>query len=192
MCWLRSGDAELGPGLDTDYAIVPESKKYLGIVSSINDKLNTTNQKMMGLINGGQKGYDVLVSKNSNSHDELIQNYKVLQKERELINKMLADFDDLEESQIQTDLSTNQNYYSFILLSVVAVAFCAILFYFSGNSSNTSNTSNTSNISNTSSILQQGGKNIGSLGLLFYSNIFFALILIIVIIIFIKNQVKKS
>jgi small-conductance mechanosensitive channel len=151
----------------------------LGIVSSINDKLNTTNQKIMGLINGGQKGYDVLVSKNSNSHDELIQNYKVLQTERKMINKMLAEFDDLEESQIETDLMTNQNYYSFMLLSVIAVAVCVILFYFAGSSSNTSNTSTTSNT------IQQGGKSIFSLGLL---GIFFSMITIVILILLIKSK----
>lgn len=178
MCWLRSGDAELGAGLDTDYAIVPESKKYLGIVSSINDKLNNTNEKIMGLINDGQKDYDGLVSKNRHSHEDLIQNYNVLQKERELINKMLAEFDDLEESHVETDLKANQNYYSFILLSVIAVVFCVILFYFYGSSSNTSNTPNTS-------IIQQGGKSIFSLGLL---GIFFSMISIVIIILLIKSR----
>jgi hypothetical protein len=110
-CWLRSGDSDIGPGLNNDYAIVPETKKYLEIMKSINTKLNDTNQQIMALTNSGQGEYAGLNSQSSNNHLELTKNYKVLQKEKNKIAEMLKKFDDLEESRVDTEISTNQNYY---------------------------------------------------------------------------------
>lgn len=179
MCWLRTGDSDVGPGLYNDYAIVPETKKYLEIMKSINDKLNDTNQQIMDMTNGGQGEFDGISRQSSTNHVELSANYKVLQKERKKINKLLKKFDDLDESQVETELSTNQNYYSFILLSVIAVAVCLLLYYFSSSASKPTSTSPT---------IQQGGKKIA--GFLFFANIFFAVILILIFIIFIKSGKK--
>jgi hypothetical protein len=179
MCWLRSGDSDIGPGLYNDYSIVPETKKYLEIMKSINTKLNDTNQQIMDITNGGQGEYAGLTGQSSNNHVELTKNYKVLQKERKKINEMLKKFDDLDESQVETELSINQNYYSFILLSVIAVAICFMLYFFSRAASNPTSVLQT---------IQQGGKK--SASFLFFANIFCAVILILLFIIFIKSGKK--
>ena len=92
---------------------------------------------------------------------------------------MLKKFDDLDESRVETELSTNQNYYSFILLSVISVAICFILYYFSKSASNPTAISPT-----ISPTIQQGGKR--SAGFLF-----FAVILILLFVLFIKLANKK-
>jgi hypothetical protein len=173
-CWLRSGDSDIGPGLNNDYAIVPETKKYLEIMKSINTKLNDTNQQIMALTNSGQGEYAGLTSKSSNNHIELTNNYNVLQQERNKIDKLLKNFDDLDESKVETELSINQNYYSFILLSVIAIAICFMLYFFSSTSSK--------------STIQQGGKK--GMSFLFFANIFCAVILILIVISFI--QLRKN
>ena len=173
MCWLRTGDSDIGPGLYNDYAIVPETKKYLEAMKSINTKLNDTNQQIMDLTMGGQGEYAGLTGQSSNNHIELKQNYEVLQKEREKINKMLKKFDDLDESQVDTSLSTTQHYYTFILLSVIAVAIGFVLYSFSGAASKPASIFPT---------IQQGGKR--SAGFIFFAII---LILIIVVVLFIKS-----
>ena len=173
MCWLRTGDSDIGPGLYNDYAIVPETKKYLEAMKSINTKLNDTNQQIMDLTMGGQGEYAGLTGQSSNNHIELTQNYEVLQKEREKINNMLTKFDDLDESQVDTSLSTTQHYYTFILLSVIAVAIGFVLYSFSGAASQPASIFPT---------IQQGGKR--SAGFIFFAII---LILIIVVVLFIKS-----
>ena len=179
MCWLRSGDAAIGPGLYNDYSIVPEKKKYLEIMKSINAKLNDTNQQIMYLTNRSEREFDGLSNRASNNKLELVNNYKVLQKERNKIDEMLKVFDDLDESQVNTELSTNQNYYSFILLSVIAVAICVMLYFFSRGASKPTSILQT---------IQQGGKK--SASFLFFANIFCAVILILIFIIFIKSGKK--
>ena len=173
MCWLRTGDSDIGPGLYNDYAIVPETKKYLEAMKSINTKLNDTNQQIMDLTMGGQGEYAGISGQSSNNHMDLTQNYKVLQKEREKINDMLKKFDDLDESQVDTSLSTTQHYYTFILLSVIAVAIGFVLYSFSGAASKPASIF---------PIIQQGGKR--SAGFIFFAII---LILIIVVVLFIKS-----
>ena len=178
MCWLRKGDADLGVGLDTDYAIVPETKKYLELMKSANSKLTDTNNKIMDIISSGKQDYSNLVSETSSSNTEMIQNYKVLQEDRKVIDKLLKKFDDLDEYQRESDLKTNQNYYSYILLSIIAIAICVILYIFTAPSK--------SKVATPS--IQQGGKKISMF--IFYLNMFFAMVLILIIMIFIKSHKK--
>ena len=58
MCWLRSGEGQVTPSLDSDVAIIPEAKKYLMTIESINTKLISTNQQIQKLINQSQPVYN--------------------------------------------------------------------------------------------------------------------------------------
>jgi hypothetical protein len=51
MCWLRTGEGQVVPALETDVAIIPEAQKYLLIIESINTKLISTNQQIQNIIN---------------------------------------------------------------------------------------------------------------------------------------------
>ena len=171
MCWLRSGDADIGPGLYNDYSIVPEPKKYLEIMKSINAKLNDGNQQIMDITNGAQGEFEGISNQSSHNQHELTKNYKVLENERKKIDEMLKKYEALEESQVDTELSTNQNYYSFILLSIITVAIGFILYYFFSASPKPT--------SIFPSIQQGGTKRTGFL--------VFAVILIFLFILFIKS-----
>ena len=58
MCWLRTGDGQLSPALNTDYAIVPEAKQLLLIIKDINDELLKTNQQIQQTIKEGEPLYN--------------------------------------------------------------------------------------------------------------------------------------
>ena len=58
MCFLRTGDGQVVPALDTDVAIIPEAQKYLLIIESINTKLISTNQQIQNVINQSQPVYN--------------------------------------------------------------------------------------------------------------------------------------
>ena len=171
MCWLRSGDSDIGPGLYNDYSIVPETKKYLEIMKSINAKLNDTNQQIMDLTNRSEREFDGLSNRTSNNQTELIKNYKVLEQERMKIDEMLKKYEDLDEYQVETELRTNQNYYSFILLSIVTVAIGFMLYFFFSAPSKPTSILPT---------IQQGGKKKAGV-------LVFAVILIFLFILFIKS-----
>ena len=131
MCWLRSGEGQIAPGLDTDTAIIPQGQEYLSIINSINNKLIATNQQIQNIIDQSEPEYNSIQTKNQEKNQELIQNYVQLTDEREKIAKMIKKYEDLDESQIQGELKINQNYYSYILLVIVAIGVVAILYKFS-------------------------------------------------------------
>ena len=150
MCWLRTGEGELMPGLNIDYAIVPEAKKYLLTIESINRKLLETNKKIQQNITQGEPLYNSIKTRAINQNNELTQNYQQLVMEREKIEKMLSSYQDLDKREINGNLKINQKYYTFILLTIVTICIIVLLYKFSSIFSNSQNTG--------SNYLQQGGQ----------------------------------
>jgi len=128
MCWIRTGDGEVLPALDTDYAIVPQAKQYLLIIQSINNKLLDINKKIQDISKQGEPLYNSIKTKSTNQGNELLQNYQQLVNEREKIKKMLELYQDLNTQEIDGELKINQKYYLFILL-IIFVIFIIILLY---------------------------------------------------------------
>jgi hypothetical protein len=132
MCWLRSGEGQVVPGLDTDVAIIPESQKYLLIIESINTKLISTNQQIQNVINQSQPVYNSMKTEGQEQNKELIQNYMKLVAEREKIAETLKSYEDLDKSEQEGQMRVSQKQYSYILLSIVAIGVIFILYKFSG------------------------------------------------------------
>ena len=150
MCWLRTGEGELMPGLNIDYAIVPEAKKYLLTIESINRKLLETNKKIQQNIAQGEPLYNSIKTKAISQNDELKQSYKQLVMEREKIRKMIASYQDLDKRETNGNLKINQKYYIFVLLSIITICIIILLYKFSSIFSNSQNTS--------PNYIQQGGE----------------------------------
>ena len=150
MCWLRTGEGELMPGMNTDFAIVPEAKKYLLIIESINKKLLETNTKIQMFVKQGQPLYNSIKIKAISQNNELTQNYQQLVMEREKIEKMLSSYQDLDKRETNGNLKINQKYYTFVLLSIVTICIIILLYKFSSIFSNAQNTS--------PNYVQQGGE----------------------------------
>ena len=132
MCWLRSGEGQVVPGLDTDVAIVPESQKYLLIIEAINNKLISTNEQIQNIINQSQPVYDSMKTERQQQNKELIQNYAKLVAERERIAETLKSYEDLDKSNQEGQMRVSQKQYSYILLSIIAIGVIFILYKFSG------------------------------------------------------------
>jgi hypothetical protein len=130
MCWLRGGDGTTSSGLDTDYAIVPKGKRLLMIVQAINEKLTNINQQIQNKTNKGQPLYDAQSQSRKLKTAELIGQFLQLTKERENIDKMVTEYQTLDQAQNEGDISINQNYYSFILLLALVVIIIIILSIF--------------------------------------------------------------
>ena len=131
MCWLRTGEGELVPALDTDNAIIPQAQAYLITIESINNKLIATNQQIQNVIDKSQPVYNSIQTKNQEKNQELIQNYKQLVVEREKISKMLNSYQDLDQSEIQGELKINQKYYTYIFLVIITIGVIVLLYKFS-------------------------------------------------------------
>ena len=132
MCFLRTGDGQVVPALDSDVAIIPEGQKYLLIIEAINNKLISTNQQIQNIINQSQPVYDSMKTERQQQNKELIQNYAKLVAEREKIAETLKSYEDLDKSEQQGQMRVTQKQYSYILLSIIAIGVIFILYKFSG------------------------------------------------------------
>jgi hypothetical protein len=132
MCFLRTGEGQVVPALDTDVAIIPESQKYLLIIESINNKLISTNEQIQNIINQSQPVYNSMKTEGQEQNKELIQNYMKLVAEREKIAETLKSYEDLDKSEQEGEMRVSQKQYSYILLSIIAIGVIFILYKFSG------------------------------------------------------------
>lgn len=128
MCWLRSGDTDITGGKDSDYAIVPKGKQMLMIVQKINMRLSEINQQIQKITKNGQETYDSQTPERKTNMAELARQYIQLNEEREKIDNTINEYQTLDQQQIQGDLTANKNYYSFVLLLLLAIVIIFALF----------------------------------------------------------------
>jgi predicted acetyltransferase len=132
MCWLRTGEGQVVPALDSDVSIIPEAQKYMLRIESINKKLISTNQQIQNIINQSQPVYNSMQTEGQEKNKELIQNYMQLVVERERIAEVLKSYEDLDKTEQQGEMKVTQKQYSYILLVIVAVGVMVLLYKFSG------------------------------------------------------------
>ncbi len=146
-CLLRKGEGDIVSGGSTDYSIVPKGQSLLKIVKNINDKLTQLNEKIQKISDSIQTEFSSETEKLSSANTDLISQYKNLVRERIKIQKMLDEYQTLDEQQIEGSIHISQNYYSFILLMILAILVIFLLYKFSIPSAQASTT-----------IVQSGGQ----------------------------------
>jgi hypothetical protein len=128
MCWLRSGDTDITGGKDSDYAIVSKGKQLLMIVQKINMRLSDINQQIQMITNNSQETYDSQSPDRKTNMAELARQYIQLNEEREKINNTINEYQTLDQQQVEGGLTANKNYYSFLLLLILAIFTLFLLF----------------------------------------------------------------
>jgi hypothetical protein len=129
-CFLRKGEGDIVSGSPTDYSIIPKGQSLLKIVKNINDKLTQLNEKIQKMSDSIQTKFSSQAQERSSANTNLINQYKNLVGERVKIQKMLNEYQTLDEQQIQGNIYTSQNYYSFILLMILAILVVVLLYKF--------------------------------------------------------------
>ena len=128
MCWLRSGDTEVTGGKESDYAIVPKVSQLLLIIQKINLRLSDINQQIQTLTKNSKETYDSQTPERKTNMAELARQYIQLNEEREKIDNSINEYQTLDQQQIQGDLTANKNYYSFVLLLLLAIITIFVLY----------------------------------------------------------------
>ena len=137
MCFLRTGDGNLVNGLSSDVAIVPKGKQLLSIVQNINNQLNETNTKILDLAEQAKPTYNELNIEKESENETLVKQYAQLHAERVKIDKMMSEYETLDQSQSEGTIETNKNYYVYILLCIIAILIIFLFIKFSSSSSTT-------------------------------------------------------
>jgi hypothetical protein len=148
-CFLRSGNSSIVPSSSNDFAVVPLSKKYLLNIQSLNQQLTDINQEILSTIHGeGASIFSTEQTERAMKKKQLENNYRKLIEERKMIEQKLNTFQDLDQQESNSELVTNSNYMSFVLLLGVAILCIVILVKISSSGGE----------SGTSSIEQYGGR----------------------------------
>jgi hypothetical protein len=180
-CSLRSGKGSLVPD-SISYAIVPEETYLLLNMQSINTQLIRINQEILDKTSKGETYFNDEYAERKVKSQELLQNYIMLNRERERINQIVKSYEDLNTKEVEGNIKINQNYYSFILLIILAIALIVILYLFSGSSSATASGATAINPNPSINPYQTEGQ----LGISAYF-IVFAIILIVLVVKYFSN-----
>ena len=144
-CWLRSGEGRPIPSLENDYAIIPETKKYLNLLQSLNKRLTDINSEILDIINTNQPLYESQTKERQQQVTVLQNNVTKLDDERKKISLHLQTHRDLNQARNQTDLSTTRFYYLYLLFFVIAVLVIVLMFNILLPSSQSTNSGNSGN-----------------------------------------------
>jgi hypothetical protein len=128
MCWLRSGEGNLVPSAENDYAIIPKGEKLLKIIEYINLELTSVNEKIQQIINSSNDIYNNQVEERQMKSLELSEQYEILMSDRDKIMRIIDEYKTLDETQNNQNIMTTQNYYWYILLLFCLIIFVYILY----------------------------------------------------------------
>ena len=165
-CSLRTGDSPILSAPKDSYAIIPKRKQLLLNMENINKELIAVNREIVNRFKMGGPIIDRNITENKNNTNKLTKNYQKLMAEREEILGMLREYETLDSSEDQNQINITQNYYSYIFLSILAIAMLFLLYTVYSQSAP----------ANTSSV-QYGGKlTMGTYYVIFFMILFITLI----------------
>jgi len=152
LCSLRSGEGSLVPMPDASnsVALIPEETYLLLNIQSLNSQLLEINSQIMAATQSGQPAFNSEYSQRQEQATDLLDEYQLLTEERDKINNMIQSFEDLNQEEIEGDITISQNYNSFVLLVILVIVSIFLIYILTSQSSSSSALPKTT--------FQQGGK----------------------------------
>jgi NADH:ubiquinone oxidoreductase subunit 3 (subunit A) len=126
-CWLRSGDGIIVAGTSNQYAIISKSKEYLLTLQTLNSQLIDVNNKIIQLMQNNKNTFLAEIKNRKSKYILLVQNNSKLEEERNNILLQLSQFQSINEKQNEGELIVTKNYYTFVLLLIIALICMFIL-----------------------------------------------------------------
>jgi hypothetical protein len=117
-CWVRKGEGDVIPGLDSDVAIVPKSKQNLDILYTLNNQLIALNKKMMDMTNSSLPELNNERNTRSHVNEHLMFNYEYLMDENNKLDKLIREYDSLENISKNSSIMVNQKYSYYTSISL--------------------------------------------------------------------------
>jgi hypothetical protein len=127
-CQLRTGDSSIVSSSPNSYAIIPKGKQLLLNMEDINQQLLDINKELVRKIKVTEPVYDKINNDSELKNQELIKNYESLLEERRNIEKILNEYETLDNTENDNQIKINKNYYSYNLLLTIAIAAIFILY----------------------------------------------------------------
>lgn len=127
-CSLRTGDSPILLSSNNSYAIVSKKKQLLLNMENINQKLITVNREIVNKFKMGGPIINRNIVENKNNTKKLTNNYNKLMAERNEILELLRKYETLDTSESENQIYITKNYYSYILLSILAICMLVLLY----------------------------------------------------------------
>jgi hypothetical protein len=125
-CWLRSGDGDVFPGLNTENAIIPDVIQSSNILKKLNAKLLDINTKIINLIQSSTEDYTTQIETRNNLDTQLKQNYNDLIKETNHVNRLIRETENIDELNNNSQIIIN-HYYLIYKVIIILVFLCILI-----------------------------------------------------------------
>jgi hypothetical protein len=125
-CWLRSGDGDVFPGLNTENAIIPDVIQSSNILKKLNAKLLDINTKIINLIQSSTEDYTTQIQTRNNLDTQLKQNYNDLIKETNHVNRLIRETENIDELNNNSQIIIN-HYYLIYKVIIILVFLCILI-----------------------------------------------------------------
>jgi len=130
-CILNSGETNLLNAKSNLSAIVSKSLNLLKKIDDLNSQLIDLNKQIIEKIKITEPVYSNQLELRGANSEDLEQRYTNLLEEREELLKLMKEYETLEETQKQTGISVNSNYYNYMLYFLITLLFIVLLTRFS-------------------------------------------------------------
>ena len=132
-CWLATGDGNVqtSPG---NYAILTRLKYVTGKLGEVNRQLIILNDKIQNAVKTQpNNNLDNAVNRNNKMHDTLITDYNDLVAQRNEIDSLILDYDNVNGNLKDASLEVNRQMVNYRLYTIIlALILCLIVMLFGG------------------------------------------------------------
>lgn len=129
-CTLSSGNGNIIPASQST-AIVQEALSYSYQLQKINTQLLNINQQIMTASTNSYSEFQETQQQNQQQEQVLQNNYQTLTQERLQIDEMIRQFETINAAYENGNINVTANYYSYIVLVIVAVFLIFVLIKYS-------------------------------------------------------------
>jgi hypothetical protein len=126
-CWVRGGAGKPVPSLENDYAIIPESAKYLNLLQALNKRLTDINAEILKIVKTNQPLYESQTEQRAKQMVVLNNNVELLSNERKKIMRQLQTHGDLNQTQTESSITATRFYYVYLSIFVILVILIYLL-----------------------------------------------------------------
>lgn len=129
-CTLSSGNGNV-VATPQSTAIVQQAMYYSYQLQNLNSQLMAINQQMTNISNSSYDKFQQTQQQTKQQGDALKNNYKTLEDERIQIDEMVRQFQTIDAAYENGNINVTSNYYSYIILLIVAIFLIFVLLKFS-------------------------------------------------------------
>jgi hypothetical protein len=107
-CWTRTGDGPVSTGEEDEYALIPKKTQALLMMKALNEQLLDINSQISTEINNVNPKVEAQVEENMINQQQLDENKKTLQEEKDKIKVLLSETKELQKENVEFSLFANQ------------------------------------------------------------------------------------